>query len=439
MTFPSGPELPIEELHKEYFTNTFPFLLKCFDDFGDIFSLKLGDFGLSNLDTNGIWVFLTKSDDIEKLFKADKSVVYGGEANQIQFQNLVPLLSSTALDENEHLNRRRMLLKFFKNAGGNTDEMRASAEAVLATMPNDKPFSIFSFLKRITYLTIFNTSMSKWGDDETRDVCASLIDLESAETNMEQKRALIADTEQYLINIIRREREKHCQLDPKTFSCVFEYLLFSKDGDDYSVSADAMAQEMVGLLMGGISTTAIMLSWAFSYILSDSGVLRKIHSELKSELNGDPVNAGNIENLSYLNSVVLETLRIQPFMATPGLRLLKKPFEVGGYSLPVGTMVANCSYLMQRREEYYPEPEAFCPERFADGKVSTYKWTPFGGGVRRCVGYNFALHNMKVVIATLLQNIDLELAMPVDGAEFLGAFFGPKGGPLVRAAHKATG
>lgn len=432
MTFPAGPDLPIEELHKEYFLNTFPFLLKCFEDYGDVFTLTLGDFGVSEFGANGHWVFLTKSEDIERLFKADNSIVYGGEANQIQFQKLVPPLSSTACDADEHLSKRRLLLKYFKSVEKNTAVIQRVTREIADGFPEGEAFSLFTFLKQVTYSTIFVTTMGVRGDDETRKSCSELTDLDQASTTMEEKRALISHVQDFLIGKINNERadSSTALADNDT---VYEYLLHLKQDSDYVLSTEAMAQEVVSLLMGGIATTAIMLSWAFTFVLSDSAVEAKIREELKDKLHGAMVDEDNVESLVYLNSVILETLRIQPFMATPGIRLLKEEFEIGGYLLPEGTLVANCSYLLQRRPEYYQDPESFCPERFKDGEVSAYQWTPFGGGVRRCVGYAFAQHSMKVVMATIMQSHVMELAMPVDGAEFLGAFFGPKGGPLVVA------
>jgi cytochrome P450 len=61
----------------------------------------------------------------------------------------------------------------------------------------------------------------------------------------------------------------------------------------------------------------------------------------------------------------------------------------------------------------YPEPDRFRPERFIGVKPDPYRWFPFGGGIRRCIGMAFALYEMKVVLATILTRTRLRLTRPV--------------------------
>jgi cytochrome P450 len=87
--------------------------------------------------------------------------------------------------------------------------------------------------------------------------------------------------------------------------------------------------------------------------------------------------------------------------------------EFGGRVLPAGAAVAPCIYLVHRREDIYPEPGRFRPERFLEQPAGTYTWIPFGGGVRRCLGASFALFEMRQVLQTVLAEVDLR---PSDGA-----------------------
>ena len=80
---------------------------------------------------------------------------------------------------------------------------------------------------------------------------------------------------------------------------------------------------------------------------------------------------------------------------------------IGGVDLPAGADVAPCIYLVHHREDVYPEPDAFRPERFLGVKPGTYTWLPFGGGVRRCIGASFALFEMQVVLGTVLRSVEL--------------------------------
>ncbi len=83
--------------------------------------------------------------------------------------------------------------------------------------------------------------------------------------------------------------------------------------------------------------------------------------------------------------------------------------EFGGWELPAGTNIAPSIYLLHRRPDLYPEPDAFRPERFlGDDVPGTYEWIPFGGGVRRCLGASFALYEMRIVLAAVLEQVRLE-------------------------------
>jgi cytochrome P450 len=92
-------------------------------------------------------------------------------------------------------------------------------------------------------------------------------------------------------------------------------------------------------------------------------------------------------------------------------RRLSEPLSIGGREYPAGTDVAPSIYLIHHREDVYPDPYAFRPDRFLGVKPGTYTWLPFGGGVRRCVGAAFALFEMQVVLQTVLREVDLR---PVD-------------------------
>jgi cytochrome P450 len=82
--------------------------------------------------------------------------------------------------------------------------------------------------------------------------------------------------------------------------------------------------------------------------------------------------------------------------------------EFGGWLLPAGVNIAPSIYLLHRREDLYPEPTAFRPERFVGRTPGTYEWIPFGGGTRRCLGASFALMEMRVVLRTILRAVKLQ-------------------------------
>ena len=89
------------------------------------------------------------------------------------------------------------------------------------------------------------------------------------------------------------------------------------------------------------------------------------------------------------------------------VRLTKGMFTAGGREYPPGIVLCPCSHLVHRREDLYPDPERFRPERFLERQYTAHEWFPFGGGNRMCLGASFALYEMKVVLSTLFATVRL--------------------------------
>jgi cytochrome P450 len=129
---------------------------------------------------------------------------------------------------------------------------------------------------------------------------------------------------------------------------------------------------------------------------------------------GDNPDPSTIFKLPYLNAVCSETLRIYPVAMLTFARVVRTPLSLGGYELEPGTGVIGSIYLTHHREDLYPEPKQFKPERFLERQFSPYEYLPFGGGARRCIGLAFAQLEMKLALAKILSTRELEL---VDNSE----------------------
>jgi cytochrome P450 family 110 len=137
-----------------------------------------------------------------------------------------------------------------------------------------------------------------------------------------------------------------------------------------------------------------------------------IRQQLLKELQAldGPLDPSAVFRLPYLNAVCSETLRIYPVGMTLFARVTKSTVELMGSSLEPGTVVIGCIYLAHHREEVYPDPDEFRPERFLERHYSPFEYLPFGGGVRRCIGMAFAQFEMKLVISGILSGFELALA-----------------------------
>jgi cytochrome P450 len=109
--------------------------------------------------------------------------------------------------------------------------------------------------------------------------------------------------------------------------------------------------------------------------------------------------------------VIDEALRLHPPVPI-AVRWVAKDTELGGMSLPQGTYIALCAHLAQRDPARFPDPLHFHPERFLGARPDPFVYFPFGGGKRTCLGQPFALFEMKVVLASILQRAELVLLSP---------------------------
>jgi cytochrome P450 len=135
-----------------------------------------------------------------------------------------------------------------------------------------------------------------------------------------------------------------------------------------------------------------------------------------------------LASLPFLSAACHEALR-QSAPVVDAARITRRPFELAGYTIPAGEAIRPSLSLLHARADLYPEPDRFRPERFLERQFSPFEFIPFGGGARRCLGAAFALHEMKVVLGTLLRGRRLRLAdaAPVEEVR-RGLLMGPRGG-----------
>jgi cytochrome P450 len=163
--------------------------------------------------------------------------------------------------------------------------------------------------------------------------------------------------------------------------------------DDASTVRRRLARVLT--VLEGMDTVAVALRWCLRHLLDDPSVLARARDE---------VRAGSS---SYLDAVCRETVRIHPPIPI-ALRLVTSPTLLGPYRLEPGTYVVGCIFLLHRRPDLFPEPKRFRPERFLERAFTPHEYAPFGGGVRRCLGYAIAFQQMNAVLGELLRTFELD-------------------------------
>ncbi|MGB7442064.1 MAG: cytochrome P450 [Coleofasciculaceae cyanobacterium] len=188
---------------------------------------------------------------------------------------------------------------------------------------------------------------------------------------------------------------------------ILTLLMSARDEAGEPMSNEELHDELMTLLIAGHETTASALVWALYWI----HYLPEVQDKLRHELNtlGEAADPLAISRLPYLSAVCQETLRIYPIAISAFVRVLKSPMELMGYQFETGTALMPSIYLVHQREDIYPEPKRFKPERFLERQYSPYEYLPFGGANRRCIGAALAQLEMKLVLATLLSRFELAL------------------------------
>ena len=184
---------------------------------------------------------------------------------------------------------------------------------------------------------------------------------------------------------------------------------------------DELRDQLVSLLFAGHETTASALAWTLFWLDRHEGVRRDLLDELVATDGETPL----------LDAVCQESLRISPPAMIAGNRVFDDAGELVGRELPAGSRLTPCIYLAHRRRDVYPEPHRFDPGRFLGRRLPSQEYFPFGGGVRRCLGADLAMLELRMITAAVLRGVTLRCVNPEQGVPHLrGPAMGP--GPTLR-------
>jgi cytochrome P450 len=372
--------------------------------YGDVFTIRLALAGNS--------VQVCDPALLKPIFTAKPDDARAGEANAV----LEPVLgrsSTLLLDGREHMRHRKLLLPPFHG-----ERMQRYGEIISSTTgeelerwPVGRPFPLRPAMQRITLDVILRAVFGLHNGDELdklRPLVRDLVDTTRSRAAMIPwlRRemggrspwghfvATRQRTDALLFDVIRQR-----QNDPDVAQRddVLSMLVQARDENGEAMTVEELRDELMTLLLAGHETTATSLAWCFQLLLHNPDELAKLRDDL--------ANGGTAQ----LDAVIKETMRIRPVVPVVARRL-HAPLQVGEWTLPAGVMVAPNIELIHHRDDLYPQPERFRPDRFVDSQAETYEWLPFGGGVRRCLGASFAIFEMRTVIPIVLRRASLTLA-----------------------------
>ena len=178
-----------------------------------------------------------------------------------------------------------------------------------------------------------------------------------------------------------------------------------------SLTDREIRDQVVTLLTAGYETTASILAWLFLLLSQHPEVEQKLRHEIDSVLGSEAPTYHNISNMKYMRMVIQESLRLYPpiwlFARTP-----LEPDELEGYEIPANTVVYISPLMVHRHPKFWESPEDFKPERYeviAEPTHSELAYIPFGAGARSCLGRNFAIMMMQLIVPKVLQEYRLSL------------------------------
>jgi cytochrome P450 len=439
-TLPPGPTIPAWRQLLRFAGNPLGLLDECHRQFGDAFTLKIAG--------NGRFVMLSDPEAVREVFRGDPDVLHSGEANAL-FIATVGRSSVLVLDGDPHARQRRVLVPPLKGERMRAffNAMRLETLEAARSWPRDGASPALPTMRRITLRVILRTAL---GLAPSPEMDRFERKIEAVLSNGRQRYALVLMT---IVPIRRLSGSRWVplfrqlsDLDDDLFALIalrrrgehqprgenlLDDLLSATHEDGSPLKDREVRDALITILIAGHDTTALALAWALIDIVPRSDVVDRLADELKRVTGGGPPEAEHLPALEYLDAAIRESLRRSP-VAPFVVRKTTQPFALSGRQYPAGVVLCPCSYLVHRREDLYPEPDRFRPERFLERKFGPHEWFPFGGGNRVCLGMPFALYEMKVLLATLFSQV--RLARPAGAhsrARRYGIVLGPDDGARV--------
>ena len=208
-----------------------------------------------------------------------------------------------------------------------------------------------------------------------------------------------------LHDYIRRRREEEPGHD------LLQILMDARYSDGSAMSDDLVVSESMQLLVAGHETSSNALSWILYLLSSRPDFVERVRQEFDEVLGEEPLCFSDVPKFEFTTQVILEALRLYPpFWMVDRMALADD--RAGDLDIPRGSTVVVFIYGAHHSARYWENPENFDPERFtkANEKLHTpFAHLPFGAGPRGCIGGNYAMLQMLMILSVLLRKYDFHL------------------------------
>ncbi|XP_048237771.1 cytochrome P450 3A24-like [Haliotis rufescens] len=180
----------------------------------------------------------------------------------------------------------------------------------------------------------------------------------------------------------------------------------SQNGNKAMTTDEVLGQAFL-FFIAGYETTASTLNFAAYSLATNPDVQERLTKEVDTVLGKEPADYDNIGQLTYMDHVISETLRLYPVV--PGLnRAVSKTTVIKGWTFPKGSFINIPLVSLQRNADIFPEPNKFNPDRWENADLHQMGYLPFGQGPRMCIGMRLAQVEMKIGLARILQKVQFD-------------------------------
>ncbi len=182
---------------------------------------------------------------------------------------------------------------------------------------------------------------------------------------------------------------------------ILSLLIEARTDEGEALTDEELRDELMTLVLAGHETTANQLAWTWERLVRTPEAHERLREAVRS---GDAAD-------EHIEATLVESMRSRPVIPITGRRVTV-PWRLGRYAVPADTAIAVSILLLHHRDDLYPDPHAFRPERWLGRKPGTYEWIPFGGGTRRCLGATLAMAEQRIVLETMVRSLDVVAANP---------------------------
>src|ERR1700689_3332158 len=208
-----------------------------------------------------------------------------------------------------------------------------------------------------------------------------------------------------LLDYIQRRRKEAPGHD------LLQILMDARYSDGQGMSDELVLSESMQLLVAGHETSSNALSWLLYLLSSRPDCVDRVRQEFDSVLSDRPLSYSDVPKFEFTTQVILEALRLYPpFWMVDRMALADD--RVGELAIPRGSTVVVFIYGAHHSPQYWENTESFDPERFTKANEKLHRpftYLPFGAGPRGCIGGNYAMLQILMILSVLLRRYDLQL------------------------------